>query len=281
MKLPYILNPLYRFMRTHTPEPIKPTVRGIYNMANKFATYGTADIFIALDIEINSKCNIKCSYCPVSKESRGNEFMSDALFAKILDDLSSIPYRGRISPHFYGEPTLDSRLVNLMALARKKVPGAQLIIHTNGIGLTRALYRELVSIGVNGFLITRHLSKWPKNVLDIQSHEADSTKFLRMHDLENSVLFNRGGTVTPKKSRRLKRCFYLSDEIAITHDGEIVCTNDFHVTESFGNVRHQHLIEEIWMGEAFIKSRKELQRGRFTMEVCKVCSGNTELRKHL
>jgi len=276
MKLPYILNPFYRYMRTHTPEFAKPTVRGLYNMANKFATYGTTDMFVALDIEINSKCNIKCSYCPVSKESRGDEYMGESLFAKILEDLSSFPYQGRISPHFYGEPTLDSRLVGLMRLARERVPGAQLIIHTNGINLTRSLYRELIAVGVNGFLVTRHTPKWPKNILAIQEKEPDAARYLRTHDLENSVLFNRGGTVAPRKTRRLNRCFYLSDEIAIAHDGEVVCTNDFHITESFGNVKHEHLLNDIWWGERFTQCRRDLRAGRFNLEVCKVCSGNLQ-----
>jgi 8-amino-3,8-dideoxy-alpha-D-manno-octulosonate transaminase len=235
-----------------------------------------SDMFIALDIEINSKCNIKCSYCPISKQSRGNEYMAESLFAKILQDLGSFPYKGRISPHFYGEPTLDSRLVGLMKLARELVPGAQLIIHTNGINLTRSLYRELIEVGVDGFLVTRHTPKWPKNILAIQAEEPDASRYLRTHDLENSVLFNRGGTVTPKRERRLHRCFYLSDEIAITHDGEVVCTNDFHVTESFGNVKNQHLLNDIWWGEEFTKCRKDLRAGRFELEVCKLCSGNLE-----
>jgi cyclic pyranopterin phosphate synthase len=271
-----MLDPAYRFMRVHTPESIKPTVRGLYNMANKLATYGTTDMFMAVALEINSKCNIKCSYCPVSKESRGDQFMSEALFKKILTDLGSFPYKGKISPHFYGEPSLDSRLVDLMKLARQLVPGAELIIHTNGIRLTRSLYRDLIDVGVNGFLVTRHTQKWPKNILAIQANEPDASRYMRMHDLESSVLFNRGGTVEPKRERRLRRCFYISDEIAITHDGEVVCCNDFHVTASFGNVKTMHLLRDIWWGEAFMKCRKDLRLGRFNMEVCKLCSGKSQ-----
>ncbi|UHG92168.1 radical SAM/SPASM domain-containing protein [Spirosoma oryzicola] len=279
MKLPYILNPFYRFMRVHTPEPIKPTVRGLYNMANKYATYGRTDIFTALDIEINSKCNLKCSYCPISTESRGDEYMSEELFGKILDDLSCFPYSGRISPHFYGEPTLDERLVGLMRMAREKLPKAQLIIHTNGIKLDRSKYRQLVEAGVSGFLITRHTPKWPKNVIDIQEKELDAAKYLRLHDFEDATLFNRGGTVKPKKTRTLNRCFYLSDEIAITHTGEVVCTNDFHITESFGNVKDSHLLKDIWWGDHFTAIRKELQSGTFRLEVCKVCSGRLKAKE--
>jgi GTP 3',8-cyclase len=204
--------------------------------------------------------------------------MSEALFKKILTDLGSFPYKGKISPHFYREPSLDDRLVGLMKLARQIVPGAELIIHTNGIRLTRSLYRDLIDVGVNGFLVTRHTQKWPKNILAIQANEPDAWKYMRMHDLESSVLFNRGGTVKPKKGRRLRRCFYISDEIAITHDGEVVCCYDFHVTASFGNVKTMHLLRDIWWGEAFTKCRKDLRLGRFNLEVCKLCSGNSQIK---
>jgi MoaA/NifB/PqqE/SkfB family radical SAM enzyme len=282
MKLPYILSPLYRYMRDAVPEPLKPTTRGLYNWTNKLVTYGRTDIFTALDIEINSDCNMQCSYCPVSTESRGDNFMTEVLFRKILQDLSEFPYAGRISPHFYGEPTLDGRLVHLMEIIRQMVPAAQIIIHTNGTRLTRKLYRELIDVGVSGFLITRHAKKWPATVLDIVSREIDAKAFVRMHDFDGKVLFNRGGTVKPEKERSLRRCFYLSDEIAITHKGEVVCTNDFHITESFGNVKEQHLLNEIWWGERFTRVRSRLRHGYFDLNVCKQCSGiaNREKDSH-
>ena len=276
MKLPYILQSFYRFAADHTPETVKPTLRGLYNMGNKAATYGRTDIFIALDLEINSRCNLKCSYCPISTESRGDEFMEEALFLKIMEDLSSFPYAGRISPHFYGEPTIDTRLVHLMRLARKMVPKAELIIHTNGTHLDRALYRDLLSAGVTGFLVTRHTPKWPKGILDIMTNEPNAAKTMKVRDLEQATLFNRGGTVKPKRPRTLRSCFYLSDEIAITHNGEVVCTNDFHITESFGNVRNSHLLNDIWWGEEFSNLRKELRSGQFRLPVCKVCSAGVK-----
>ncbi len=159
MRLPYLLNPLYRIARRATPERIKPYVRGWYNKLNKFATYGRADIFTALDIETNSRCNLHCSYCPVSMYDRGDHFMPEATFKKVIDDVAAFPfeYKGRISPHFYGDPLLDERLPDLLRYARAKLPKSQIIIHTNGIKLTREAYRALVSAGITGFLITRHL----------------------------------------------------------------------------------------------------------------------------
>lgn len=255
---------------------MKPTVRGLYNMANKYATYGQADIFTAIDIETNAKCNMVCSYCPVSLDGkgRGDHYMPESLFRKIVDDVSEFPFRGRLSPHFYGEPTLDERLPSLMAYARKKLPLASLIIHTNGTRLTRTLYRELLKAGVIGFVITRHAPKWPKNVLDILEHEPGAKQYIKLQDLENYALFNRGGTVAPEKERKFNRCFYLSDEVGVTYTGEVVCTNDYYVKESFGNVTKQHLLHDIWWGEEFSTIRRRLRQGKFDLGLCQACSGN-------
>ncbi len=58
--------------------------------------------------------------------------------------------------------------------------------------------------------------------------------------------------------------------------GEVVCTNDFHITESFGNVRTQHLLRDIWWGDRFTTLRARLRNGHFDLEVCKKCSGMKE-----
>lgn len=242
-------------------------------MMNKWSTYGHADIFTALDIETNSRCNLRCSYCPVSIVDRGDHFMPESLFQKIIDDLSVFPYRGRISPHFYGDPMIDERMPQLMAYARKKLPQARLIIHTNGIKLTRESYRELVRVGVDGFIITRHMRHLPKTVRDILEQEPDAKHYLRLQDLQTVGLFNRAGTVKLKKERVLKRCFYISNEIAIDYRGEVACTNDFFVRESFGNVANQHLLKDIWWGPQFSMIRKRLRHGHFDLQVCRECSG--------
>ena len=51
---------------------------------------------------------------------------------------------------------------------------AKLIIHTNGIRLTREAYRELIRVGVDGFIITKHMRHLPKTVLDILEQEPDA-----------------------------------------------------------------------------------------------------------
>ncbi|MBI2427047.1 MAG: radical SAM protein [Candidatus Kerfeldbacteria bacterium] len=281
MKLPYLLNPVYRFARIVTPERFKPTVRGWYNMANKWATYGHTDIFNALDIEVNSRCNLKCSYCPVSMWDRGDQFMPVELFRKIIDDLTDFPfeYEGRVSPHFYGDPLLDDRLPELMAYVRAKLPKCSIIIHTNGIKLTREKYRQLVDAGITGFLITRHMAHWPKTVRDIVEFEPDAKKYIVRQTLDTVGLFDRGGTNPVKKRHHSRSCYYVSDEIAVDWRGRVVCTNDFFCRDSFGDVSTRSL-KDIWFDPNFVNIRRQLRSGNLVLEHCRECLGAEKPTTH-
>lgn len=275
MRLPLVLNSFYRFLAQNTPEKIKPTLRGWYNEINKILTYGfkNRDIFTALDFEINSHCNLECSYCPASfKDGRGNNLMPLDTFKKAIDDLSAINYSGRISPHFFGEPLLDERLPELMGYARNKLPKAKIIIHTNGIRLSKEKYDSCINAGVDGFLVTKHTKTMPKNIVSIIESKYAKHGTLKVRSLDNITLFNRGGSVKPKKERKMKRCYYLSDEISITHTGNVVCTNDFGESHVFGNVNEKSLLD-IWNSKEFKTIRKDIRAGVFNIEMCKKCVG--------
>lgn len=273
MKLPNLLSSFYVFASKATPERFKSTTRGLYNSLVKLLKYGKLDIFAAVDIETVSLCNIKCSYCPNKYYDRGNHLMPEKLFKKIIDELAEIKYQGRISPHFYGEPLLDKRLADLMAYARKMLPKADIIIHTNGLLLTKELFFKLIQNGVDGFVITLH-NQNIKNHLHHLFLQL-STEFwrkIRILNPDKLSFFNRGGTVSHSKIKKLKRCFYLSDEIAIDWQGNVVCTNDYFSKYSFGNINNEKLMA-IWRKEEFKKIRKNVKRGKFELFLCKKCIG--------
>lgn len=121
MKLPTLLSKSYVESSKFFPEFMKPTLRGLYYSFTKLLNYCTFNMFVALDIETTPECNIKCSYCPTAFHNRGKKLMDEKLFKKIIDELAEIPYKGRLSPHFYGEPLLDNRLPKLLAYAREKL----------------------------------------------------------------------------------------------------------------------------------------------------------------
>lgn len=272
MKFPTLISGFYQWASRSTPEPWKSTVRGIYNSFTKIFLYGTTDMFAAVDIETTSGCNIKCPYCPAGKHDRGNHLMDESLFLKIIDELATIPYRGRLSPHFYGEPLLDSRLPRLLAYARQKLPAADIIIHTNGLLLDPKLFRVLVSRGVDGIVITLHNQQIRAKMLSFFAALTPAERRqIRILDFSRTPLFNRGGLVKLSREKRLRRCFYIRDEIAITYRGEVVCTNDYLAQHSFGNVNQETLLT-VWNKPAFRQVRHDLLRGKFTLPLCRHCA---------
>ena len=217
---------------------------------------GHTDIFMTVNIETTSHCNIKCPVLP--RQRHRPRPPPDGGMAVPQDHRRArgVRFKGRVSPHFYGEPLLDARLPALCAYAREKLPSVNIIVHTNGTRLNARSFHNLVDHGVTGFVITNHLGLASNRFAGLLSgaSEADRRR-IRFLDIDQTPLFNRSGLVEPKNRRRFKRCHYLSDEIAISYQGNVLCTNDYLERHSFGNVRHETLMD-IWHAPFFVQVRK-------------------------
>jgi hypothetical protein len=99
-----------------------------------------------VSLETMTTCNQKCYFCPVSIAPRDDFAMSDALFERIVGDLTS--FRGTLESVFlqsYNEPTIDRRFVEqCRTLFAAKLPVAVL---SNGTGLTAAKVDALAEDG--------------------------------------------------------------------------------------------------------------------------------------
>jgi len=89
-------------------------------------------LFNGLAIEIASKCNRTCYFCPNGYNQREDAFMPEATVAHLLEELSRLKYKGRLEWYIYNEPTRDPRLKAFIKQARVQVPGACQMINTNG-----------------------------------------------------------------------------------------------------------------------------------------------------
>jgi MoaA/NifB/PqqE/SkfB family radical SAM enzyme len=85
------------------------------------------------EIEINSLCNWKCLYCPVSLYQRQAQIMSLDLFDKVIDELSKMHVK-YVLFNIYNEPTLDPYFnERILKLAEKNM---KLELCTNGSNLS-------------------------------------------------------------------------------------------------------------------------------------------------
>ncbi len=97
------------------------------------------------DIELTSRCNLRCRYCPQPKMARAKVDMSDEVFERCLYWLREFRQK-YVHLHNFGEPTLDPKLVQRVAAVREIVP--EPILSTNGVGVTRELVRALKWAGL-------------------------------------------------------------------------------------------------------------------------------------
>jgi len=239
-----------------------------------FLHYGTTDFFEVLELEINTSCNRRCSYCPNSIFDRGlienEKQMPTEVFEKVIDELSTIGYDGMISPHRYGEPLLDKRLPDLIKYARNRLPKAQIIIFSNGDFLDKRTYQILSNSGVNKFVITQHSKTMPSGIKELLDSE------LKVPIIINKIekLSNRGGliNVSPAEREKYPDCF-LIESLTIDYAGNVVlCCNDYNSSIILGNVGEKDLLH-IWNNPRYKKLRKMLCKRLYDLPICQKCVG--------
>ena len=110
-----------------------------------------------INIETSAFCNKKCIYCPLSKIDRKQDYMSDEIWKKIIDELVSIGYSGRITLALFNEPLLDISIEKKIREINDRLPNVLIALYSNGDFLTRDRLDKLVRSGMDWLLITRHL----------------------------------------------------------------------------------------------------------------------------
>ena len=234
---------------------------------------------LAIEIEINSDCNMSCAYCPNSNSERVESgHMSEDLFLKILRELNVAEYRGRISYHFYNEPTLSPNLVKFVKLTREYLPEAFIDLFSNGTLLDNNKIEELIAAGVDKFTLTKHIGANIAAVEAAMETMAEHIlKKIRLTGYKQIQLTNRGGLVKVKSQHHRAPlslpCFIPRCALVITLQGNIVpCYEDYLQKNSMGNIQN-HSIIEIWNSKKYVAFRERLKTGqRSTIDVCKSCN---------
>src|SRR5215203_3268494 len=166
-----------------------------------------------VEIEVNSRCNRRCIYCPNSLPSfpTAERYMSRKLFEKIIFELAGIEFSGRLSFHFFNEPLLRRDLEELVKWARPQLPLAYFVLYTNGDLLTEKRYTALLDAGMDHFLVTRH---------DFDSYPERPFQFVQLPN--NFTVSGRGGTIARSSEPLDIACFAPSEMLNVSVDGEVV-----------------------------------------------------------
>ena len=240
-------------------------------------SYKVDPLFKIVEIEINSACNLACSYCPNREFDRIEKgVMSLQDYDRIISQLVEINFKGRISHEFYGEPTLHPHYVEIVRRTKKALPDTSIQLYTNGTRLTKKLFTEILEAGLDTFIVTKQ-EETPSIVFDetikeLSSKEMEHVQY-RRHD--EMILTNRGGAMPDigLGAQHLLPCFVPTMLITITVKGSVLpCFEDFFQKHSMGNIFTEELVD-IWNKEEFVNFRKNLRSGlRHKYEACKNCN---------
>jgi 8-amino-3,8-dideoxy-alpha-D-manno-octulosonate transaminase len=222
-----------------------------------------------VNIETNAVCNRKCSFCFYADRFPKRELgmMQEETYKKIIDDLSVMKFRGRLSPHSYGEPLLDKRLPALMEYTRKKLPFCKISIRTNGDFLNEDLLVTLLNKGVDHFLITNYDDEETPPLTALARKYPVPMTLRSYRDFRK---IDRAGEIFRNGKAIAKVCLRPSSALVVNWKGNVVlCCQDFYQNHCFGNIREKSLWA-IWNDPQFVEYRKQLLMGN--REVSKICT---------
>jgi len=106
---------------------------------------GYLDYPVLVHLETITACNAACDFCPYPTVARKGNRMPDELIEKVIDDLTAVPtdLPFLLAPYKLSDPFLESRLFEIMALVRRKLPGAMVSLISNGAALTDTKIKQL------------------------------------------------------------------------------------------------------------------------------------------
>ncbi len=227
-------------------------------------TYLLENLIKFVEIEVNSHCNRKCHYCPVSVLSLPDVplYMSNAVFSKIIDELIQVKFSGVLSYHFYNEPLLRDDLEELIVRVTNTLPDAFQVLYTNGDKLSNRRYESLCNAGIKHFIVTRHAQR------PIDSRARQTVLYP-----EELQIVNRGGIMSKLDKPLTVPCYSPHERLIVTVTGDVLlCCNDAKRSQVMGNIADQTL-KDIWFGKEFVRIREQLKKGKRyeSSPICRHC----------
>jgi len=239
-------------------------------------------LFTEIEIETIRACTRRCEYCPVTTVGGAQGKMKEEIFYKVIDSLKRIDFKGRISPHLYGEPLLDPRIVFFVKYIRSNLPKANIKITTNGDLLTEEKYLKLMRAGVSSFTISQHTEKLLPKLAKTLSHirerhkELYKVRIYNFYDIyynnhnPGKVLFNNRAGTTKVKAPRQTYCSQVNQANVDFMGNVVLCSNDYSAEVNFGNVGNEDVVD-IWFKKEYLEARRRINAGDWAYTICQRC----------
>ena len=243
-----------------------------------------------LEFNLSGICNRRCSFCPrVDPKAFPNvkEYLSLALYTKIMEDLRAIEASPLIIFSAFSEPLIHPQMMELVSITKAIRPNAQLEIKTNGDLLTTAKLAELFRRGLDYLLVSLYDGPGSEKKFETMRQEVGLTSeqmILRVRYWTeehgwNLNLSNRAGTVgaefkeTLAISEPLKRqCYYPFMTMMIDYNGDVLlCPHDWGKKLLNGNLKQLSVLEA-WTSTCLHGVRAKLRQADRNFAPCNVCN---------
>ncbi|GAB5449589.1 radical SAM protein [Gymnodinialimonas sp.] len=106
-----------------------------------------SDIPLNFELELISRCNARCNFCPIQDMDRLGNTMSDEVLDRILERIAQLD-TSLVYLCGVGEPLLYKKLVDVVRRVSTEV-GCPVGVNTNGQLLTGARFEELLDAGLS------------------------------------------------------------------------------------------------------------------------------------
>lgn len=231
--------------------------------------------FDSILIETFGGCNRSCSFCFQSEifDKRKQGQLSMEKIKQAIDELASINYAGRVSFHFFGEPLLDKRIVQIVKETRLALPFAQLRFSTNGDYLDEKKLIELVDAGIDKLSVTNYENEPNLALEDLSKRYAQFIIYRGLTSTSPEIRSRSDMNLKTDNPKRNMPCYRPSNQLVLNWQGaSVLCCNDFYVKHSFGSLG-KNSIKEIWFNKDFIEMRNVLKKpgGRQEYKFCEKC----------
>jgi radical SAM protein with 4Fe4S-binding SPASM domain len=225
--------------------------------------------------------------------------MSLETYQRVLDELAAIGFSGRLSPYLQGEPLLDKRMPELLAMARNTLPRAKLLIQTNGDALTVETGLALFEAGLHKLIINCYDDK--EQVSRIQEivrtmvgkqpdlsfikgglarmirseHPDQIRREIAIDDKtwwEKDSAQNWAGNIPGAVTEPFKKsCIRPFHNLSVHFNGDVVlCCCDWKGEVVFGNLMKASL-PEVYSSSIATRYRENLAKKNRQMKLCEVC----------
>lgn len=250
--------------------------------------------FSSIEFSNNGLCNRRCVFCPRVDEGlfpNRNEHLSFSLFKKIMKELATIDYCGRISFSGFCEPLMTGNLEEYIAFGKKKCPRMIIEISSNGDFVTRKRLKTLFDAGLDDIRLSLYDGQHRdekfvqmKVALKLSDRQfIIRRRYLPPEEKYGLTISNRAGAITlrndkitiePLREPLKQPCYYPFYKMLIDYNGDtLICSNDWLKKVIVGNISNQTIFE-IWNSRGFNNARNRLIRGDRDFSPCNVCDVN-------